>query len=95
MVREIACQQCGIAYGPVAVTTSRRVLVYYPTPDGSERLTMERGVRVSFEISEGNRRSAGFLDPQTQRIGRQEGYHARMTQTAVRRAVGLLEEPDR
>lgn len=93
MVREAACEQCGIAYGPIVASLGRRESVFYPQPDGTERMTRQTAVRVTYEICETGARGAGFLTHDTQKIGREEGYHTRMAMDAVRRSIGQVEPP--
>ena len=90
MVREAACEQCGIVYGPIVASLGRRENVYHPTPDG-ERMSRETALRVTYEICETGKRGAGFLNRDVQKIGREEGYHTRMAMDAVRRSIGLVE----
>ena len=79
-VREVACEQCEVAYGAVAVATGRRITVEVLQPDGTIQIQRHRRLLLSYEMRDYQRSPAPFLKADLIRHLRQQGTGERLVQ---------------
>lgn len=89
-VREVACQQCEIAYGAVGVSQGRPITIEDVDPDTGER-TIERRVplQLSYESTLDDDDTRGFLPKELLRGHRRQGFATRQAQKELRSVCGM------
>lgn len=89
-VREVACEQCEIAYGAVGVAHGRPLTIEDVNPRTGERV-VERviALRLSYESTESDNDSSGFLPKPLLRAHREQGFATRQAQKDLAAVCGM------
>lgn len=96
--REVAADQCKIAYGAVAVQSARVVTMACQVPEtdeqGSEIITWTERTRplfLSWEMTGDDNDTRGFIDRETARLCRQERGDRTRVHLNLKNCVGATE----